>query len=118
MNWSQIGAAFGFLGVALGAFGAHGLKAQLEASGRLDTWEKAVLYHLVHAAVLLAISWRVAEPPRVACIGFAVGILVFSGSLYALCLSGVTVLGAITPLGGVAFLVGWAVLAWRGGVKG
>jgi len=110
MQWSQIGAGFGFLGVLLGAFGAHGLHDKLTAAGRLDTWEKAVFYHLVHAVVLLVISWRSANPPRVACWAMTVGMTIFSGSLYLLCLSGVKMLGAVTPLGGLAFLVGWGAL--------
>ena len=99
----RISAAFGFLAVALGAFGAHGLK------NTLATWQTAALYHLVHAAVMLAIAsretlhiwaWRL----------FAIGVVIFSGSLYALALSNVKVLGAITPVGGVCLLAGWLAL--------
>lgn len=110
MNWSRLGAAFGFLGVLLGAFGAHGLRSQLEAAGRVDTWEKAVFYHLIHAALLVAISWGRTPPSRVVGWGMTTGILLFSGSLYLLCLTGLKVLGAVTPLGGLAFLVAWAAL--------
>jgi len=117
MQWCAIGARFGFLGVLSGAFGAHGLHETLTAAGRLDTWEKAVFYHLVHAVVLLAISWRSATPPRVACWALTVGIAIFSGSLYLLCLSGVKMWGAVTPLGGLAFLVGWGALCSAGEAK-
>jgi uncharacterized membrane protein YgdD (TMEM256/DUF423 family) len=110
MNWSRVGAVLGFVGVLLGAFGAHGLHSQLEASGRVDTWEKAVFYHMIHAVVLLVISSVHPQPPRKAAWWLFIGILLFSGSLYALCLTGVKMLGAVTPFGGVAFLVGWAAL--------
>lgn len=102
-------ATLGFLAVALGAFGAHGLKPRLEAAGRMDTWETAVLYHLVHAVVLLVLA--LARPAAVwAFRAFAAGVAVFSGSLYLLCLSGWTWLGAVTPLGGLFLLAGWALL--------
>ena len=105
----RISAAFGFLAVALGAFGAHGLKTILVQNGRTDNWETAVLYHLVHSVVMLALSsretlsiwaWRL----------FAAGVVIFSGSLYALALSNVKILGAITPIGGVCLLGGWLTL--------
>jgi uncharacterized membrane protein YgdD (TMEM256/DUF423 family) len=106
----RISAAFGFLAVALGAFGAHGLKNTLTANDTLATWQTAALYHLVHSAVMLALAsretlsvwaWRL----------FAAGIVIFSGSLYALAVSNVKILGAITPIGGVCLLGGWLVLA-------
>ena len=109
----RISAAFGFLAVALGAFGAHGLKDVLARNARLDTWETAALYHLVHAVVMLAITSR--ETLHVwAWRFFAAGVVIFSGSLYALAISGVKVLGAITPIGGVCLLAGWLMLAIRG----
>ena len=109
MNWVRVAAIAGFLGVALGGFGAHGLKEKLEAAGRVDAWQKAVLYHLVHAVALLIISrWNGLEGARWAMLA---GILLFSGSLYLLCLTGIRPLGAITPLGGVSFLAGWLWLA-------
>ena len=101
----------GFTGVALGAFGAHGLKDFLESTGQLKTWEKAVLYQLVHAVALLALAgWA---DPAARKIGWCwiAGVLLFSGSLYGLALGGPKILGPITPLGGVAFLAGWAWLA-------
>ena len=96
----------GFLGVALGAFGAHGLKGTVPDE-MLDVWKTGVLYHLVHAVFLLVVTapW----PRRLA----LVGIGLFSGSLYAMTLSGVKVLGAITPLGGLCFLAAWALLVTR-----
>lgn len=109
----RLGCAFGFTGVLLGAFGAHGLKDLLEAGGRVDTWEKAVFYQLVHAVVLVAISKEGRNPPPVACWGLGGGILLFSGSLYLLCLTGLRVFGAVTPLGGLAFLVAWAALGFN-----
>jgi uncharacterized membrane protein YgdD (TMEM256/DUF423 family) len=103
----KIAAIFGFFGVALGAFGAHGLKTLLENHGMLDTWKTASLYHLIHAVVLLWVSqferrWTFAF--------LATGILFFSGSLYAMALTGFTPLGKITPFGGVFLLIGWTLL--------
>ena len=105
-------AVFGFLAVALGAFGAHGLKATLEANATLAIWQTAALYHLVHSVVLLLLAQRDA-PPRASILLFAAGIVVFSGSLYLLAVTNVKWLGAITPLGGVSLLAGWLSLAWR-----
>jgi len=106
----RLAAILGFLGVALGAFGAHGLEKKLIANGRLDEWETAVLYHLVHAAVLVAISLG-EKVPRAAWWLFASGIVVFSGTLYVLAITNMKWLGAITPLGGLALLGGWLALA-------
>ena len=107
-------AAFGFFGVAAGAFGAHGLEKVFAANGRRGTWETAALYHLVHAVALLALANR--RPfPRGPWTLLAAGIVVFSGSLYLLAYTGATLLGAVTPLGGVCFLAGWAWLAVRKG---
>jgi len=111
-----IAAVLGFLGVALGAFGAHALKPTLEAHGSVEIWKTAVLYHLVHAVALLALAgWRDAHagPSGRVAILWSVGIALFSGSLYWLALGGPKLLGPVTPLGGVAFLAGWALLAWR-----
>jgi len=108
----RIAAALCFLAVALGAFGAHALRSTLESYGMTDVWNKAVLYHLVHAVALLALS-SVRTPNRVAwCLLFA-GIIFFSGSLYLMALSNVRWLGAITPLGGLCFLSGWLWLFVR-----
>jgi len=107
-------AILGFLGVALGAFAAHGLKTRLSAD-MLAIFETGARYHLIHAVALLAIGIlaRQMDVTSIKVAGFAMifGILVFSGSLYALATTGVRVLGAITPIGGVGFLVGWAALA-------
>jgi uncharacterized membrane protein YgdD (TMEM256/DUF423 family) len=110
-----LGAVFGLLGVALGAFGAHGLQGRLTPED-LGTFETAVRYQMYHSlALLLAanLSLRGFTGAR-ALVGwaFSFGILVFSGSLYALVFTGERWLGAVTPIGGVAFLIGWGTLAW------
>lgn len=106
----RIAAALCFLAVALGAFGAHALKPTLEANGTLDAWNKAVLYHLAHAVALLALALYGAQN-RAACYLLVAGVAIFSGSLYLLALTNVRWLGAITPIGGLCFLAGWAWLA-------
>lgn len=102
----RIAAALCFLAVALGAFGAHALRPTLESHGMSDAWNKAVLYHLVHAVALLALS-SVRTYNRTAWWLLFAGIILFSGSLYLMALTNVRWLGAITPLGGVCFLSGW-----------
>ncbi|MDO7903621.1 DUF423 domain-containing protein [Pseudomonas sp. K1(2024)] len=118
-SFLMLAAFFGFTGVALGAFAAHGLKNRLSAD-YLAIFHTGVSYQLVHALAILAVAMlSVHLPGRL--IGwagglFAVGIMLFSGSLYALTLSGVSKIGIITPIGGVCFLAGWACLgltAWR-----
>ena len=105
----------GFLVVALGAFGAHGLAEVL--GERVHTWETAVQYQMFHTLALLALGLmlQAGQAQAVwlqrAAVAFAAGILIFSGSLYLLALSGIRWLGMITPLGGVAFLLGWLALA-------
>jgi len=111
-----LGALFGFLGVALGAFGAHALRSRLSPSD-LAVYETGVRYQMYHALALLAVAWATSQWPtagtvRLAGWLFIVGILLFSGSLYALVLTGHRALGAVTPLGGLAFLLAWALLAW------
>lgn len=106
----------GALGVALGAFGAHGLRARVTPE-RLAVWQTATEYHLVHALALLGVAiWLRLAPATpglsVAAGCFALGILVFSGSLYALVLSDLRWLGVITPLGGLLLIAGWLALAW------
>jgi uncharacterized membrane protein YgdD (TMEM256/DUF423 family) len=109
--WWKIAGVLGALGVALGAFGAHGLKDRVTDPHLLEVWRTGAHYHLIHAVALLAVA---SHPSRPAAAGwlFVVGIALFSGSLYAMTLTGVRWLGAITPLGGVAFIVGWLVLAF------
>jgi uncharacterized membrane protein YgdD (TMEM256/DUF423 family) len=108
-----IGASSAFLAVAAGAFGAHALRARL-APDLLAVFETAARYQMYHALGLLAVAWAVTRWPGSlagwAGWAFVLGTLLFSGSLYALALTGVRWLGAITPLGGVAFLAGWGVL--------
>ena len=102
----QISAICGFLAVALGAFGAHGLKVTLTSLGTADIFETAVRYQFLHALAMLVVTrLRPFLAPAWWC--FLAGIVVFSGSLFILALTGVKWLGAITPLGGVAFLAGW-----------
>jgi uncharacterized membrane protein YgdD (TMEM256/DUF423 family) len=101
-----------FLAVALGAFGAHALKATLAANATIDVWNKAVLYHFVHAIALLVLATLPAAS-RAASIFLLAGIVLFSGSLYLLALTNIKWLGPITPLGGFCFLAGWlCVLLW------
>ncbi|MEX2131321.1 MAG: DUF423 domain-containing protein [Pseudohongiellaceae bacterium] len=106
----------GFLAVALGAFAAHGLKSRLSAE-LLATFQTGVQYHMYHALALLGAGLLALHYPssvfiRVSGWAFLAGIMLFSGSLYVLSLSGVRWLGAITPLGGLAFLLGWGMLGW------
>jgi uncharacterized membrane protein YgdD (TMEM256/DUF423 family) len=102
----RVAAALCFLAVALGAFGAHWLRSTIEAHGMLDVWNKAVLYHFVHAVALVALALQ-GPGNRGASWFFVAGIFLFSGSLYAMSLTNVRVLGAITPFGGLCFLAGW-----------
>lgn len=118
MNWSMTGAILLALAVVLGAFGAHGLKGRIDAYA-LSVWEKAVFYHFIHALGILIVSilpktgtFPEAGAETVSMCLF-VGIVIFSGSLYLLAVTGRGILGAITPIGGVAFIVGWLLLAWR-----
>lgn len=110
-----IGAVSAGLGVALGAFGAHALKARL-APDLLAVWETGVRYQIYHALGLMAVAWAASRWPggTITASGWAMvaGTVLFSGSLYLLALSGVRWLGAVTPLGGVAWIVGWGLLAW------
>jgi uncharacterized membrane protein YgdD (TMEM256/DUF423 family) len=121
--WIRAGALLGGLAVAAGAFGAHGLKQQISAGTlteeRLQTFEIAVRYQMYHALALLAVGLiarsfvaeTASKPLSVAGWSFLVGTLIFSGTLYALVLSGQKWLGAITPIGGVLQIVGWVALA-------
>ena len=102
----------GLLAVALGAFGAHGLKELLAQNGTAAIWEKAMFYHFIHAVMLFVLAER--KPfPCVAWWSFLAGIFFFSGSLYLLAVTNALWLGTVTPVGGVSFLVGWAWLIFR-----
>jgi uncharacterized membrane protein YgdD (TMEM256/DUF423 family) len=105
----RIAAALCFLAVALGAFGAHALKSTIDSHGMLDVWNKAVLYHFVHAIALFVLALYDTANRGAWWLLFA-GIFLFSGSLYAMALTNIRSLGAITPLGGLCFLAGWAWL--------
>lgn len=110
-----LGALSAMLAVAAGAFGAHALQERLPPE-RLSPFEVAARYHMYHALGMLATGWVLDRWPRAAARAagwlFALGTVLFSGSLYALALSGLRWLGAITPFGGLAFLAGWLALAW------
>ena len=112
----QLAALLGGLTVAIGAFGAHGLRPMLEASGRFDTFETAVRYQFYHALAMLAVGvLAVARPELRGPLGTTAllwlgGILLFSGSLYTLCFTGITKLGAVAPVGGLLLIIGWVRL--------
>lgn len=112
----QAAALSGALAVGLGAFGAHGLEAILERNQTVDVWETAVSYHFIHTLVLLWLAGQASmgKGPR-RC--FTFGIVVFSGTLYVLAVSGIRWLGAITPIGGVALIVAWVWLAVQASSK-
>ena len=109
------GSLLAFFAVVLGAFAAHGLRTRLTPD-MFNIFEVGVRYHMYHALALLAVAWAASRWPdskaHLAGWAFIVGIVIFSGSLYVLSVSGIRWLGAITPLGGVAFLVGWILLIW------
>lgn len=109
-----LGALLGGLGIAAGAFGAHALRAQLTPR-MLEVFETGVRYQMYHALALFAAAWMVqqthSQSAQVAGWAFVAGTLLFSGSLYAMALTGARGLGVITPVGGVVFIIGWAALA-------
>jgi uncharacterized membrane protein YgdD (TMEM256/DUF423 family) len=118
MNWTVTGSVLMALAVAAGAFGAHGLRARLDAYS-MSVYEKAVFYHFVHALGILCIA-ILARTNAITISGanrtaglLLLGVVVFSGSLYALALTGIRMLGAITPIGGVAFIAGWLLFAYE-----
>jgi uncharacterized membrane protein YgdD (TMEM256/DUF423 family) len=117
-RWIALGSVSAAAAIAAGAFGAHALRARLDVRS-LEIFETAARYHLIHSLALVAIGIVVDQglmAARRSGVAFAAGIVVFCGSLYALALTQVKVLGAITPIGGVAFIVGWLLLAlaaWR-----
>jgi uncharacterized membrane protein YgdD (TMEM256/DUF423 family) len=118
MNWSATGAILLALAVILGAFGAHGLRGRLDAY-LMSVYDKAVFYHFIHALGVLIVSilpktGTLSESAaQWVCGLLLVGILIFSGSLYVLALTGLRVLGAVTPVGGLSFIAAWMVLAWK-----
>ena len=112
-RWIMIGAVSAALAIAAGAFGAHALRTRLDVRS-FEIFETAAHYHLIHALALVLVGVLVAtgwDRAARAGVGFVVGTVIFSGSLYALAISGVKVLGAITPIGGVGFIAGWLMLA-------
>src|SRR5436305_8998945 len=118
MNWTVVGSVLMALAVAFGAFGAHGLRSRLDAYS-MSVYEKAVFYHFVHALGILCIG-ILARTNTITASGanrtaglLLFGIIIFSGSLYTLSLTGIRVLGAITPIGGVAFIAGWLLLGYE-----
>jgi uncharacterized membrane protein YgdD (TMEM256/DUF423 family) len=117
-TWSVLAAGLLAAAVMLGAFGAHGLRGRLDAYA-MGIYEKAVFYHFVHALGLMLVSLMprlgLLESPAAGwiCGLLAAGTLLFSGSLYLLAVTGARLLGAVTPIGGVAFIAGWLLLAWR-----
>jgi len=115
-NAVRAAAATGFIAVALGAFGAHGLKEILAQNGTAAIWEKAVFYHFIHAVMLFVLADK---KPFItgAWWSFLAGIVIFSGSLYLLAVTNMKWLGAITPIGGASFLLGWAWLFFSAGKK-
>jgi uncharacterized membrane protein YgdD (TMEM256/DUF423 family) len=119
--FETLGALLGMTGVALGAFGAHGLEAVLAANGRAATFDTASQYHLIHALALLAIGWLATRIPGrlIHAAGWLLfaGVLIFSGSLYVLAVFDLGVMGAVAPVGGALLIAGWgaaALAAWRG----
>jgi len=118
MNWSATAAILLALAVIFGAFGAHALKDRLSPDS-MDIWQKAVFYHFVHALGMLAVAIlpRTGTFPEsgasTVCLLLLIGIVLFSGSLYLLAVTGTRILGAITPLGGISFILAWLLLAWR-----
>ena len=109
----RLAAFLGFSAVALGAFGAHGLRDRVSPA-LLEAYRTGVLYHLVHALAVLGVALAAhrLRLARVIAGLFAAGVALFSGSLYLMALTGITALGAITPAGGLCFLVAWALLFW------
>jgi len=111
---AALAAVNGFIAVAAGAFGAHALRKRLDAD-MLATFETGARYHMFHALAMFGAAWLISRgvaPARPAAWLLLAGMVIFSGSLYALALSGVRGLGAVTPIGGLCFLAAWALLAW------
>jgi uncharacterized membrane protein YgdD (TMEM256/DUF423 family) len=117
MNWNLTGAILMGLGVALGAFGAHGLRGRLDAYS-MGIYEKAVFYQFIHSLGLLIVSYLPkigalsSSAASTVCALLLAGVVIFSGSLYILAVSGHRWLGAVTPIGGLSFIAAWVMLAW------
>ena len=112
-----IGGIMGLLGVAIGAFGSHGLSSLLETNGRTATFDTAVQYHLIHAVMLVLVAVLHGKAPTHSAMTragyfFLAGILLFSGSLYILAILNIGIMGAIAPLGGTSLILGWGSIAW------
>ena len=114
--WSAMGALYGGLAVAFGAFGAHALRGRVEER-LLEVFETGVRYQMYHALALLCLGFIATRIDatwiRISGWGFVLGVLIFSGSLYTLVFSGIRVFGAITPIGGVLLIASWLILAWN-----
>jgi uncharacterized membrane protein YgdD (TMEM256/DUF423 family) len=118
----KLAAVLGALAVGIGAFGAHGLEPVLETYNRVETFETAVKYHFYHTLAILLVGMLIAfgkgkKLLRASTWSFLIGILIFSGSLYILSVTNITWLGAVTPIGGLAFIAGWILLAVGAGKK-
>ena len=113
LSWVQLASLFMFLGVTLGAFGSHALKGKI-SDYYMDVYKTAVLYHFIHALGIFVVAWlsTLSGDPKIQFAGlfFILGIFLFSGSLYLLAITELKVLGAITPIGGISFLIGWVNL--------
>ncbi|MCA9001377.1 MAG: DUF423 domain-containing protein [Planctomycetes bacterium] len=117
VNWTAIGALMGALAVGMGAFGAHGLKSLDPTPEALDWWKTAAHYHLLHAVALAVVGLLASQGSqsvrveRSAGICFLSGIVIFSGTLYAMAVGAPKILGAVTPIGGILLILGWLLLA-------
>ncbi len=110
--WIVISAISGFTAVAIGAFGAHGLKEKLSVE-MMEVYKTGVLYHLIHSVVLLALALNTMIKPELPSIFFILGIILFSFSLYIYSTSGIRFFAMITPVGGIAFLIGWLLIIYE-----
>lgn len=109
----RIAAGIMFIGIGLGAMGAHALEATLEKTGHLDHWKTASLYLMIHGVAMFAVGLRPGRGGNVAYGCWLIGTILFSGSLYVLSYTGISKLGMITPFGGLSFMVGWAALLFK-----
>jgi uncharacterized membrane protein YgdD (TMEM256/DUF423 family) len=112
-NWIKIGGLFGFLGVALGAFGAHTFKGILTPEAA-EIYRTGVLYHLIHSVVIIAIGFAQKERFSAAARFFSIGIILFSFSLYIYAITAMKIFAIITPFGGISFLIGWGLVIYTG----